>query len=121
MQNFSAHQKAEDLRISKLALLLYLWPLKTWETFFGTPCTYPERDQEKKPNKRCIILYQCKVCKKDIDRTYMTSHIESYHGEESKKIKCDKWDFVTDRKDSLYRHERQVHYESGCHFKDNLF
>ena len=40
-KNFSAHQKAEDLRISKLTLLLFLvpflgelWPLKTWETFF---------------------------------------------------------------------------------------
>ena len=45
MKNFSAHQKVEDLRISKLTLLLFLvpflgefWPLKTWETFFGTPC-----------------------------------------------------------------------------------
>ena len=41
MKNFSAHQKAEDLRISKLTLLLFLvpflgelWPLKTWGTFF---------------------------------------------------------------------------------------
>ena len=47
MKNFSAHQKAEDLRISKLTLLLFLvpflgelWPLKHWELFFGTPCSY---------------------------------------------------------------------------------
>ena len=46
MKNFSAHQKAEDLRISKLTLLLFLvpflgelWPLKHGELFFGTPCT----------------------------------------------------------------------------------
>ena len=70
--------------------------------------TYPERDQEKKSNK-AILYEKCKVCKKDIDRTYMTSHIESSHGEKSKKIKCDKCDFVTNRMDSLYRHERQIH------------
>ena len=47
MKNFSAHQKAEDLRISKLTLLLFLvpflgelWPLKHGELFFGTPCIY---------------------------------------------------------------------------------
>ena len=41
IKNFSAHQKAEDLRISKLTPLLFLvpflgelWPLKTWGTFF---------------------------------------------------------------------------------------
>ena len=47
MKNFSGHQKAEDLRISKLTLLLFLVPflgelrpLKHGELFFGTPCTY---------------------------------------------------------------------------------
>ena len=41
MRNFSAHQKAEELTISKLTLLLFLvpflgelWPLKTWGHFF---------------------------------------------------------------------------------------
>ena len=46
MKNFSAHQKEEDLRISKITLLLFLvlflgelWPLKHGNIFFGTPCT----------------------------------------------------------------------------------
>ena len=46
MNNFSAHQKEEDLRISIITLLLFLvlflgelWPLKHGNIFFGTPCT----------------------------------------------------------------------------------
>ena len=55
MKNFSAHQKDEDLRISKLALLLFLvpflgelWPLKHGELFFGTPCIHTSSFMNKK-------------------------------------------------------------------------
>ena len=57
----------------------------------------------------CSIYHKtkCKICKKTVGR--LDHHMKTHHSPESRKFICLKCDFVTNRKDSLYRHERQVH------------
>ena len=50
---------------------------------------------------------ECKICMKKVTR--IDHHKKTHHSLNSRKFTCSKCDFITNRKDSLYRHERQVH------------
>lgn len=50
---------------------------------------------------------ECKICKKKVGR--IDHHMKTHHSLASRHFACSKCDFISNRKDSLYRHERQVH------------
>ena len=64
----------------------------------------------KKSNPKFI---KCKICHKWVGR--MEYHMKKYHSDKSKTFSCDYCNFTTNRRDTLYKHERVSHDQ---HYRD---
>ena len=64
----------------------------------------------KKPNEHFI---KCEVCHKWVRR--LEYHMKKYHSDNSKRFPCEYCDFITNRRDTLYKHERTYH---DLHYRD---
>ena len=64
----------------------------------------------KKPNQDSV---KCEICHKWVIR--LKYHMEKHHSNGRKTFSCDHCDFITNRRDTLYRHERRTHDQ---HYRD---
>ena len=65
------------------------------------------------PDKAQSGYTLCIICNKWVRR--VQHHMKKYHSEESRSFSCDYCEFTTNRRDTLYKHERVAH---GMHYRD---
>ena len=78
-----------------------MWKKLCSRTKFKAPCKNKQTPTPKRGYQNC------KICGKQVGR--LSYHMDKYHKKEDLTFPCKKCDKKFGRKDTLYRHEEQVH------------
>ena len=72
--------------------------------------TLPKFKKTDDKRSRSLLTQECKECHKIVDGGNMEKHMKRYHSEESRTWICSRCGESFKRKDSLLRHERNIHH-----------